>query len=230
MSGTSTGPIEDVSQDLSSPELISEINHFPTSEGTPALDIPPSITARGSAKNVTPLKLVPSLSYSQEHPSKNVSSSSSYSIPLDCPYLPSSDLSSSSRKQSSLSITHSHGSTSSQVVKTGPTEDVTPWELEPGPGLATLEDSEETRTSRVPLTLAQVEAVTPWELHPAPPPLDDNSRISIEASEIAKKFSVSNSHNMFEAIEDISMSLWLEPVVFEPYHLSLRIGADGLYA
>lgn len=228
MSGTSTGPIEGVSQDLSSPELIPEINHSPTSEGTPALDITPSITARGSVKNVTPLKLVPSLSYSQEHPSKNASSSSSHSIPLDCPYLPSSDLSSSSRKQSSLSITHSHGSTSSQVAKTGPTEDVTPWELEPGPGLATLGDSEETRTSRVPLTLAQVDAVTPWELHPAP--LDDNSRFSTEASEITKKFSVSNSQNTFEAIARTFPCLFLARTRGFCTVPSLRIAADDLYA
>jgi len=209
MSGTSTGPIGDESQDVSPPESIFEINHHPTSEGTPALDIPPSITARGSTKNDTPLKLVSSPSYFQEHTTKNASSSSSHSIPLDCPYLPSSDLPSSSRKLSSLSITHSHGSTSSQVARTGPTEDVTPWELEPGPNLVTPEDSEETRTSRlgVSLTLAQVQAVIPWEPHSAPPSLDDNSRIamSVETSEITKKSTVSNSQDTFEAIEDISM-------------------------
>lgn len=98
-----------------------------------------------------------------------------------------------------------------KVAKTGPTEDVTPWELEPGPGPATPEDGEETRTSRlgVSLTLAQVEAVTPWELHPAPSSssLDDNSKvaISVEASVVTKKSSVSSSRSTREAIRVASI-------------------------
>jgi hypothetical protein len=93
-----------------------------------------------------------------------------------------------------------------KIIKTGPTEDVTPWELEPGPTSTTLEeDGEEPSVSssiriRSSLTLAQVQEVTPWELHPAPPalPLEDNAKESKDAkvmsgSTIKKKSSKSVS-------------------------------------
>lgn len=82
------------------------------------------------------------------------------------------------RAPGSFSKQRSHVSVASsqehKAPRTGPTEDVTPWELEPGPGPdSTLEDSDEIKQSassrmRSSLTLAQVEEVTPWELHPAP--------------------------------------------------------------
>lgn len=58
---------------------------------------------------------------------------------------------------------------------TGPTEDVTPWELTPAPTEG--EDSQipahvsPSRTiTSLSLTMAQLEEVTPWELYPAPRP------------------------------------------------------------
>jgi len=56
---------------------------------------------------------------------------------------------------------------------TGPTEDVTPWELTPVPaGGKELEVPAHIGPSRtrspLSLTMAQLEQVTPWELYPAP--------------------------------------------------------------
>jgi hypothetical protein len=110
-----------------------------------------------------------------------------------------------------VQLSHTSDTSSQEKVqKTGPAEDVTPWELEPGPGTyPTSENSAEigrfaTRRLRSSLTLAQVEDITPWELHPASsfrPPADNlgnETDVSMirEGAVIKKKSSRSVSYNL----------------------------------
>lgn len=200
-SSTATGLVEDVTPwELYPP--IPEKNtkyHLPNQtipeQTVPSTSLPP-MTTTGFVEDVTPWELVPP-------PQQNIVKST----PRTPSQLASVDETStfvsydSARPQHSHarsstgppSIQHSHVSGASsqehKVQKTGPTEDVTPWELEPAPGSSpTLDDGDEMKESmstqlRSSLTLAQVEEVTPWELHPAPSTPPPTETVMKEMSE-----------------------------------------------
>ncbi|KXN82864.1 hypothetical protein AN958_02138 [Leucoagaricus sp. SymC.cos] len=227
-SSTATGLVEDVTPwELYPP--IPEKNtkyHHPTEtipEYVPPLNSPPPLTATGFVEDVTPWELVPPPPPSQDSLAKLTSRSPSYlaSVGETSTLLSFDSSSHNNRKLPSPAPPSTHNSshvsgTSSQehkMMKTGPTEDVTPWELEPGPRHgSTIEDGTDTRTTRLrsSLTLSQVEKVTPWELHPAPPspPLDNGAKDAKTAGSRIKK-KTSNSGNSFasnsgKALSDLS--------------------------
>ncbi|KAF9450567.1 hypothetical protein P691DRAFT_758075 [Macrolepiota fuliginosa MF-IS2] len=187
-SSTAIGQVEEVTPwELYPP--IPEKNtkyHLPTEpipeQTSPTASLSP-VTTTGYVEDVTPWELVPpphenlriSISPMSRAPSQLTSVDETSTLLSYDSAVPHHN--GSLHSPAAPSIQHSHVSgTSSQekAHKTGPTEDVTPWELEPGPGFDPVpEDGEETSqlTSnrlRSSLTLAQVEEVTPWELHPAP--------------------------------------------------------------
>jgi hypothetical protein len=150
--------------------------HIPSQPLPEQTSSTPQTTFTGSVEEVTPWELVPP----PEPFRKPASRAPSYLKSVDEVSVPQSfdsegrDYAPSSPGSPAVQLSHT-STTSSQekVQKTGPAEDVTPWELEPGPGAyPTVEDSADigrftTRRFRSSLTLAQVEDITPWELHPA---------------------------------------------------------------
>lgn len=159
-------------------------------------------TLTGSVEEVTPWELVPPPETSRKPSSRAPSylkSVDEISVPQSFDsegndYAPSSP-GSPAMQPSHISTTSSQD----KVQKTGPAEDVTPWELQPGPAFnSAAEDSGDagqfTGRLRSSLTLAQVEDITPWELHPASSgrrPTDSNAsesdRPSISGGGVIKK-------------------------------------------
>lgn len=120
--------------------------------------LPPRKVSTGPMEEVTPWELLPGPSLSDLKPASPVSLKQS-SLPSVSP---------SSRPLPNLE--HESVPVYPRSTATGPTEDVTPWELTPAPA-----DGQEFEISAdvgimpsLSLTMTQLEQVTPWELYPAP--------------------------------------------------------------
>lgn len=164
----------------------------------------PLATSTGPVEDVTPWELIPPpqenltkpLSRSSSHLASVDETSTLYSYDSNRPQNNGRVLSASTVSSSQ----YSHGSNAAvqehnKVQKTGRTEDVTPWELEPGPGSSLAQpDANETKQLasarlRPSMSMAQVEEVTPWELHPLPsipppPPPVENLIEEMEESKV----------------------------------------------
>ncbi|PPR04105.1 hypothetical protein CVT24_010678 [Panaeolus cyanescens] len=162
-----------------------------------------------------------------------------------------------SMTRSETSISHSSGmvpsnhwtyasqtpSSGTRPLPTGPAEDVTPWELEPGPSTKkpTVDESEAPPSighlqsvharNSMSLTTAQLEEVTPWELYPVPgDPLQIERKIagaSSGNSEQAGGSTVKNKRTFFFFNYHYYPSL--EKLIFTDYVLYISISPRFQY-
>lgn len=206
-SSTATGLVEDVTPWESYPPIpekdfkyhnpTHKVLDYSTSGPSPQL-----ATSTGLVEDVTPWELVPPpqeflakpLSRSSSHLASVDETSTLYSYDSNRPHnnrVPPPSAGSSSQ----FSLSSSAAFQEHKVQKTGRTEDVTPWELEPGPGSGLgqgdVDDTKQLTSARLrsSMSLAQVEEVTPWELHPSPsipppPPPIENIMKDMEESSV----------------------------------------------
>ena len=170
---TPTGPVEEVtpwelhplptsSEGLKASPISGYLKSYKSSS---LISIPPSphksTLSTGPVEEVTPWELLPGPSQNGDKPASPVSLKKIHPPPISPPHPPLSNL-------DRVTVT-----VYPRATATGPTEDVTPWELTPAPVQG--QDPEvpvhvglsRTRSS-LSLTMAQLEQVTPWELYPAP--------------------------------------------------------------
>lgn len=170
-----TGPVEEVAPWELYPVPASPItNDFRTStssfnlknrkssSSTPTAHFSPSSAPRtmstGPVEEVTPWELSPGPSLSEFKPASPVSLKQPFAPPISPP------------SRSLPNLEYESVPVYPRSKPTGPTEEVTPWELTPAPA----EDQEFEISADVATmpslskTMAQLEEVTPWELYPAP--------------------------------------------------------------
>ena len=133
-----------------------------SSSSTPHISLSPAphkstLVSTGPVEEVTPWELLPGPSQTDDKPPSPVSLKQSPTTHLFSP----------------LSRTFSNPEPVSvpvypRATATGPTEDVTPWELTPAPAEGQELEVGLSRAMSSSLTMAQLEEVTPWELYPAP--------------------------------------------------------------
>lgn len=131
--------------------------HIPLSPPPPPLH-KSMLMSTGPVEEVTPWELLPGPSHLDGKPVSPISVKQSPVVPALSP-------------PPTRSLSNGSVPVYPRTTPTGPTEDVTPWELTPVPPesqeliVPPLAASSRTMSS---LSLAQLEQVTPWELYPAP--------------------------------------------------------------
>ena len=143
-------------------------NRKSSSSSTPTAHFSPSSAPRtmstGPVEEVTPWELSPGPSHSDFKPDSPVILKQSFASPVSPP------------SRSLPNLEHESVPVFPRSKPTGPTEDVTPWELTPAPAEGQEFDilADIATMPSLSKTMAQLEEVTPWELYPAPRPSGSN--------------------------------------------------------
>ncbi|TFK27645.1 hypothetical protein FA15DRAFT_145734 [Coprinopsis marcescibilis] len=159
--GMGTGPVEEVTpwELFPAPVTLPSPKHSastPITSSAPSLRLLHPVRSTGLVEDVTPWELEPSPMAIHPVP---------YDLPLPPPLASSR---SSLLSEPSGSSMHNRISTA-----TGPTEEVTPWELQAVPTTEDVPEKEPPKPLRqrnsLTMSKAQLEEVMPWELYPVPP-------------------------------------------------------------
>jgi hypothetical protein len=170
LGGASTGPVEEVTPwelypvpaTVPSKRATSTSSSVPHTPSASSPRFPHSSKPTGATEDVTPWELYP-------EPEPEINSPTQKPIFTESPQ---ASILAPPRSKAASVISNRSSAVQRQSTATGPTEEVTPWELQvpPTPEEPT-EKAHHPAKQRLSLTLskAQLEDVMPWELHPAPP-------------------------------------------------------------
>lgn len=190
-----TGPVEEVApwelypvpaspiiSDVKASTTSSNLKNRKSSSSTPTAHFSPTSAPRtistGPVEEVTPWELSPGPSLSEFKPASPVSLKQAFPPPVSPP------------SRSLPNLEHESVPVYPRSKPTGPTEEVTPWELTPAPAEGQEFDISDDVAATMPSlskTMAQLEEVTPWELYPAPRPGGSNLSATVSKTLIGSR-------------------------------------------
>ena len=171
----------------------------------------PRTVSTGPVEEVTPWELSPGPSLSEFTPASPVSLKQPFAPPVSPP------------SRSLPNLEHESVPVYPRSKPTGPTEEVTPWELTPAPTEGQQFDisADVATMPSLSKTMAQLEEVTPWELYPAPKPSGSNMSATVS------KTMIGSCRNVIYVKSSVGQE-WLRPLAQQGL-LQIRQSTPSLY-